>query len=346
MHWFRTASVLACALTTALLGLPAAASAATAPVLTAPEASAPASTEGNSLEFTWTGTLQGDPDTIDRSFFRLEVIKASEMPAGAQTEWPSSAVENFHVTTPGQAETSVTLGVPNAGEYRWRVCAWGVEDDAVANVISQLPGGCSASRTFTTVAAADTNHSIGELPIKETKQVEGATRTVVVTRPAPPAPATPEPPAEPEPAAPLPPASFTDVKETKVQSSGTSALGLGDEGISLKADTAADREGLGGAIMGGLSATLPLVPIPFWTLALLLACFPILRLWRRSVLGMFDWNDGSVDGRGTYADPLEDLAPVAIASEVKVSSMTADGSAAAPAPVANPLAPERGRRAA
>jgi hypothetical protein len=181
--------------------------------------------------------------------------------------------------------------------------------------------------------------------MNETKQLEGATRTVVVTRPAPPAPEPAADPVEPAPAPePLPKAEFTDVRKTNVEAGGSSALGLGTEG--LRADTAASREGLGGAIMGGLSSTLPLIPIPFWTLALLLACFPILRLWRRSVLGMFDWNDGSVDGRGTYADTVGDLATVPVAQEVKVGSMTADGTAAAPAPVVNPLAPDRGRHAA
>lgn len=346
MLWFRTASVVVSTFVIVLLTVPAYAGAATAPALQKPEASAPAATEGASLEFEWSGTLQGDADALDRSFFRLEIIKATEMPSGAQSEWPAG--ENSFQSEPGQSTTSATLGVPPAGEYRWRVCAWGVLDDVASNVIAQLPGGCSAARTFSTVAAAATNHSIGELKMSETNQVAGATRTVVVTRPAPPAPAAPAPVVVPEPAAPLPPASFTDIQKTKVQAGGSSALGLGDGGgpEGLEADTAANREGLGGAIMGGLSSNLPLIPIPFWTLALLLACFPLLRLWRRDVLGMFEWSDGSIDGSGTYADVADDLASVPLAQEVKVASMTADGTAAAPAPVVNPLAPDRGRRAA
>ncbi|MCW2922513.1 MAG: hypothetical protein JWL76_2387 [Thermoleophilia bacterium] len=344
MHWLRTASVISSTLIVVLLSVPAYAGAATAPTLQKPEANAPAATEGASLEFEWSGTLQGDADALDRSFFRLEIIKASEMPSGAQSEWPT--VENFFPTEPGQATTSASVGVPSAGEYRWRVCAWGVLDDVASNVIAQLPGGCSAARAFSTVAAATTSHAIGELKMGETNQVAGATRTVVVKRPAPPAPAEPVEPAivEPTPAEPLPPATFSPIKKTNIQSGGTSALGLGTEG--LKVDTAASREGLGGAIMGGLSSNLPLIPIPFWTLALLLACFPLLRLWRRDVLGMFEWSDGSINGSGTYADVVDDLSSVPLAQEIKVGSMTADGTAAAPAPVVNPLASDRGRRAA
>lgn len=344
MHWHRTASVFMSTLVVVLLSVPAYAGAATAPTLQKPEATAPAATEGASLEFGWAGSLQGDADALDRSFFRLEIINAASMPSGAQSEWPATTVENFLQTEPGQAVNSATLGVPAAGDYRWRVCAWGVLDDVTSNVITQLPGGCSAARAFTTVAAANANHAIGELKMNETTQVAGATRVVEVTRPAPPAPALPEEPIEPAPAEPLPDATFTTVRPTKVEAGGSPALGLGTEGLS--ADTASSREGVGGAIMGGLSSNLPLIPIPFWTLALLLACFPILRLWRRSVLGMFDWSDGSVDGRGTYADTNGRLASVPVAQEVKVSSKTADGTATARAPADNPLAPDRGRRAA
>lgn len=343
MHWYRTASVIVSTLVVVLLSVPAHAGAASAPSLQKPEATAPAATEGSSLEFEWSGTLQGDADALDRSFFRLEIIKATEMPSGAQSEWP--VVENSAQTEPGQAQTSLSIGVPTAGDYRWRVCAWGVVDDVVSNVITQLPGGCSAARAISTVAATATNHSIGELKVNETKQLAGETRVVEVTRPAPPAPVEPVAPVEPAPVVePLPKATFTEVQKTKVEAGGSPALGLGSEG--LRADSAASREGVGGAIMGGLSSNLPLIPIPFWTLLLLLACFPILRLWRRSVLGMFDWSDGSVDGRGVYADMVGDLSLVPLAQEVKVGSMTADGTAAAPAPVVNPLAPDRGRRAA
>lgn len=358
MHRFRTASIVACTLIAVLLSVPAHAGAATAPVLQSPEASAPAATEGSSLEFEWSGALQGDADTLDRSFFRLEVIKTTAMPAGTQTAWPENALELSHPTPPGQAETSATLGVPVAGEYRWRVCAWGVVDDVVANVIQRLPNGCSASRALSTVAAATQNQAIGELKVEEKTQVEGETRTVVVRRPAPAQPTQqPEQPAEPAPSEPveeLPPATFTKVLDSSSRGGSGSGSGKGAApksavgGVgtdSLQADAAASREGLGGKVMGGLSMTLPLVPIPFWTLALLLACFPLLRLWRADVLGMFDWSDGSVDGRGTYADVVGDLAPVAVAQEVKVGSMTADGAATAPAPIAT-SAPERGRRAA
>ena len=93
-----------------------------------------------------------------------------------------------------------------------------------------------------------------------------------------------------------------------------------------------------------LGATLPLVPIPFWTLALLLACFPIARAWRRDVLGMFHWADGSIDGSGGLDEAIADFASVQDAREFKDHSMTADGDA--PAPSRPSSAPDRGRRAA
>jgi hypothetical protein len=350
MHRFRTASIVCCALIGALFVAPAAAFAA-APALTAPAAKAPPATEGGSTTFEWTGALQGDPDTIERSFFRLEIIESTKLPSGAQSTWPEGDVENFFQTEPGQNATSASIGVPAAGEYRWRVCAWGVVDDLVANEIQQMPGGCSASRSLTTVAAAATSSAIGELKMEERRQVEGEVRRVYVQRPSAPAPVTPEPvaPVAADPVAPviepieeLVDAVFQDVGATSAEAGDGSALGLGAG--SLSADQSSSREGIGGAILTGLGTTLPFVPIPFWTLALLLACFPLLRLWRRSVVGMFEWPDGSIDGRGTEYD--DGLALVPLAQEVKVASTTADADApASPNPV-RPDAPDRRRRAA
>lgn len=353
----RTSLTIAGAFLAALLAIPSLAVAATPPVLEAPASGAATFKEGGAMKFEWRGSLQGDADTLSRSFFRLEIIKAADLPTGAQSEWPSNIIENFVPTEPGKAVTELELGVPNTGTYRWRVCAWGVVDDVVANEIVQLPGGCSASRAFETSATAEGSQSIGELKVEERIQVPGRVETVVVTRPGPVQPAEPEPvvtatsepaPLPVEPAEPLP-TSFTQlVERDPVSEGGGSALGglESDEASPLTADQASSREGLSGSIVNGLTSTLPLVPIPFWTLALLLACLPVARLWRGSVLGMFDWADGTIDGSGSYDDVDERLARVPVASELKVSSSTTD--ADAPAPLGTPFtsAPERGRQAA
>lgn len=340
------------AIVVALLAAPATASAATAPTLRAPAADAAPATEGGSVGFEWSGTLQGDPDTLDRSFFRLEIVAAADMPSGTQANWPSAIVENFVQTDPGAATTSVRLGVPSAGEYRWRVCAWGVTDDLLANQIQQLPGGCSTARAFTSVAATVSKQPVGELKIEEKTVVAGEVRRVFVERPAEPQPRVAEPVVEepvaetPEPVQePIVPAGFTKVVETTMaQGRGSSLSGVGG-GEELDAEPAADRRrGVSSRLVSGLGANLPFVPIPFWTLLLPLACIPLLRVWRRELLAMFDWPDGSVDGRGTFDDGLGHLAPVLVANEVKDRSMTADGDA--PAPVTTTDAPGRRRHAA
>lgn len=362
MVFRRTASRLIGAFfVTFALVAPATASAATPPVLESPAAGAATFKEGGAMKFEWRGSLQGDPDTLGRSFFRLEIIKAADLPAGAQSEWTNP--ENFVPTEPGKATTELELGVPTAGSYRWRVCAWGVVDDVVANEIVQLPGGCSASRAFETTAAAENNQTPGELKVEERVQVPGRVNTVVVTRPDPnattPAPTTPAPdPVEPvddtpEPAAPLP-VTFTKLFDSTLNSgSGTrSAIGgLGGDseaggGSPFAADQASSREGLGGQIRSGLSYSLPFVPIPFWTLALLLACLPIASYWRGTVVGMFDWADGTIDGSGSIDDVDGDLATVPVATDLKIHSMTADADAPAPLGTASTFAPERGRQAA
>ena len=343
-------SITALAIVAALAVVPATAQAATAPTLVEPAANAGSLTEGGSVTFSWKGDLQGDADALDRSFFRVEVMAASSVPAGAQAEWPESKIENFAQTEPGTAATSVTLGVPNAGEYRWRVCAWGVADVMAANQIQQLTGGCSASRAMTTVAAASTSKQIGAITMEERRQVAGEVTTVYVPRedttPAEPAPQVeepaPTPQVEPEP---VEPTSYQAVDTDGRGDSSALSLGGGDGG--LDADAAASRSGVAGSVRNILGGELPLVQIPFWTLLLLVACFPILVLWRRSVLGMFEWEDGSIDGAGTMPDPLGELALVPVASDIKDRSTVADGAVPAPAPSdLHHDAPDGRRRAA
>jgi hypothetical protein len=343
MHVSRTASIFVCALIGALIVAPAAALAA-APILMSPAADAPPATEGGSTTFEWTGELQGDPDTIEQSFLRLEIIASSKLPSDVQATWPEGDVENFFQTEPGQNATSASIGVPAAGEYFWRVCAWGVVDDLVTNEIQQIPGGCSEVRPLTTVAAAATSSVIGELKLEERRQVEGEVRRVYVQRPSTPAPDAVVQSAS-DPVAPvieLVDAVFQEVVATSTETGKGSAVNLGPS--SLTANPTSSREDIGEAVLSGLGTTIPFVPIPFWTLALLLATFPILFAWRRSVLGMFEWPDGSIDGRGTEYD--DGFALVPLAQEVEVASTTADAAAPASLNPVRPDAPDRRRRAA
>jgi hypothetical protein len=345
MPYPRFASVFTCATLIAIaLVLPSSALAATAPTLDAPAAAAKF-TEGGTITFSWNGSLQGDPDTLARSFFRVELIAASDMPSGAQSPWTD--VENFVQTEPGDTVTEAPLGVPNAGTWKWRVCAWGVVDDIVRNEIEQLPGGCSSARSFESTAATITTQTIGEMKMETKTQVEGHVNTVYVKRPATVTHDTAPPVKTPPPAVtPLGPSVFQPIRKVLVglgggSGAGASSVNLGSEGLA--SDQAASRHGLGGSVMTGLGSNLPLIPIPFWTLALLLACIPVARRWRKSVLGMFDWSDGSIDGSGGLDHVIDDIAILPHAQLVKVRSTNADGDA----PAENPRsAPDRGRRAA
>lgn len=310
------------------------AAAATAPALRSPGPTVDPFTEGGSIKFEWSGTLQGDSTALDRAFFRVEIIAAGKVPSGAQSVW--SELENSAQTTPGSAATSITMGVPSVGAYRWRVCAWGVVNVSLENMIQQLPDGCSASRAFSTVAAAASEKVPGELRLEERRQVAGGTHTVYVRRPAAPindvtdgpaeeGPLVSEDPvdeAEPE----VLPASFQDVGDTTIESGAGSAL----SGVGARAKESKDAlheggaSGVTGAVFGALGANVPFLPVPFWTLALLLACAPILRIWRRSVLGMFEWDDGSIDGFGTMPDDYGSLATIEVISLVKKSSPQSD----------------------
>lgn len=354
----RTSFVIATvALVAACLLAPVGASAAVvAPSLRSPDAKAPPAVEGGSVQFEWGGTLQGDADAIDRSFFRVELIAAANAPGGAQTAWSADKIENFVQTEPGATVSAASMGVPSAGEYRWRVCAWGVVDASVNNVIQQLPGGCSPSRALTTVAASSAARVPGELKLEERRQVAGAVRTVTVERPSQetvePADDVVEEAVE-EIEEEVPPATFQDVGATTIEAnkrsalSGVSAADEVDHAASRTAERGGDA-GVTGLLVGALGTSLPLVPIPFWTLAILLAIVPILRTWRRSVLEMFEWSDGSIDGRGTMPSTSDDLVPVRVASGIKVGSTTADGDEHALAHESDPPARARegGRLAA
>jgi len=333
MHRMRTLTGLfCCALMAAMLGVPSISMAATVtpPTLSEPAASVSDLEEGKSVTFEWSGSLQGDASQRDRSFFRVEIAATEDVPSGTQSTW--STLEASMQTNPGETETSVTLGVPAAGSYRWRVCAWGVADATVSETIEQLSGGCSGSRPFTTTAAASTTGTgVGQITMEEKTIVDGETKTVYVEREV-------DDPAETTSTVPAQtssedrtevkdvfvPATFSALKPRSGSSSDASGSGgtnepassvdLGDDGLDL--DLAADKAGgISGAFTGGLSSTLPLVPIPFWTLALMLACLPIAHAWRRSVLAMFDQPDET---------DVSVLARIPLAPTVKAAARTAD----------------------
>jgi hypothetical protein len=65
---------------------------------------------------------------------------------------------------------------------------------------------------------------------------------------------------------------------------------LGSQGLDV-----AEQDPTGGTAGGGfsdtLNATLPLVPVPLWTLALLALAVPLIRIWRTSLQEMFAFDD-------------------------------------------------------
>jgi hypothetical protein len=264
----------------------------TAPTLTAP-AIAYNATVGGSVKFAWDGALQGDPTQVARSsFFRVEIARAADVPAGLQSAWPT--LDSFRLTVPGQATNTITAGVPDVGDYRWRVCAWGIADVNTANEIAQLPGGCSSARSFTSQAAAVDKgnvamvHEDNKVMVQQPVQVITKLRPTVVD---------PQPKVIDVPATPVPksPATFTDVvKRVSTSPQGSSSVSLAKQS-TFTADSAANRgSGVAGALANGLGASLPGIPIPFWTLALLAASIPLARRWRRNVLQMFEWPEDAV----------------------------------------------------
>jgi hypothetical protein len=67
---------------------------------------------------------------------------------------------------------------------------------------------------------------------------------------------------------------------------GLGAGGLNGDGSS----------GAFGALARGLGGSIPGVPIPFWSLLLLLVALPLSGMWRKSTLAMFDWPGEGVSG--------------------------------------------------
>jgi hypothetical protein len=277
----------------ALLVTAAVASAATAPTLDSPAGGA-SFTEGGKIAFNWSGALQGDSTALDRSYFRVELVPSSRKPAAAQASWTTVSDYLYGITDYGENDTSLDLGVPSAGTWAWRVCAWGVVDDTQDNSIEQLSDGCSGARTMTTVAATKSQKAIGEVGVTNSTTVAGpnnyVTKTTTTVEQAKPAKNT---------VVTLP---KTDDQTLRVDVSdlgstygenGKSSVNLGSDGFGDLAGETDDASGGAFGVMSRFAGKLgEKLPIPWWSLALLVAAIPLARIWRSTTLNMFEFDNG------------------------------------------------------
>ncbi len=288
----------------ALIGSPIAHAAEwTAPTPEAPAVGAEY-TAGDSVTFSWVGSLQGAPTELERSFFRVEIMARSSAPSDSQAAWPDSY--DYAQTSAGDVTaTSIELSAPTAGSWVWRVCAWGVDDGELDTSVEQLSGGCSNSISMTTAARASssgdtapssaepitiTNTTVekGET-INETRFVgsssnsSGGSKVVETTTSAPAKTVTRYITETTKEAAPVAKFDKTTVASNGAGGDGTEVADIGDDPIIVS--TAGG--GSSGVVSRGLNATIPGVPIPFWSLLLLACSVPVVFLWRRSVVGMF-----------------------------------------------------------
>jgi hypothetical protein len=239
-------------------------------------------TAGTSQKFRWSGTLQGDSSARNRSYFRLELLKSGE------SSWASA---DYTITEAGASINELTRAVPAAGSYRWRVCAYGVEDVSVSNAITELA--CSSQFDMVSTAAPTSQIEANPTPVvvERTRVVKLPDRRETRTRSTGPSRA----------AAPtetivrrLPPepVSFADTAE---RDSAGEAVKDAVKKATPNAGVASEERGVGAAISNGLNATLPGLPVPFWALALLTISVPATLLWRKSLMAMFEWDDDTED---------------------------------------------------
>lgn len=275
------AIVLAGTLTAALVWV---AAANAAPTLNSPAAGASV-VEDKAVTFRWSGPLQGDPDTLERSYFRVEIADTGSISGGQNSAWPLTV--NYVITSPGVLVQSATMGVPDGGSYSWRVCGWGVADQSVDNQLELLS--CSPKRDITATAKHVSNSGTTDrVTITNTQHVaapstpaaprETQPRTIPQRAPV----ATPL--ARSREAATWAISGFDPAGLHSAVGNGGTAVGTG--GGDRSAFTTVGN--IGGSILGGLAANIPGVPIPFWALLVLLLPIPGALLWRRSALKMFD----------------------------------------------------------
>lgn len=274
MHWGAAALVA----TAMLLMAPAAGA---TPSLSSPAADA-SFTEGNTITFSWDGDLEGDADAADRAYFRVEVAAAGD------DGW--STLYNSIMTDAGSTTTSAKLGAPDAGSYKWHVCAWGVVDESVSMTLEEIS--CSSSRTMSSVAVTTSSGTSGVTTITHSTTVQGDARHETQVRDV-------SEPADPAPVKRVIVPSDEPVKtrivytgskrKTDYGHSGDSVVSLSGDGGDAVGVSSTNDGTAAGTLASGLSATLPGVPIPFWSLALLAIAIPLTALWRRSLMNMFEW---------------------------------------------------------
>lgn len=298
------------------------AAAATAPTVTEPNAGAEAST-GSALTVTWTGALQGDTGTTDRSTFRVELGSPSTVPSDVATVWEDASV--YAITTPGEAATSLTLGVPETpATYSLRVCAWGVDPLATDDIVSQLA--CTSPQALVVNAASTSSGTTETVTVDETRTVKAP--DTVVTRPAPTTEDTttetaPDKPAEVvEEAAPV--QVTNQIKET-VENITEPIADIAEVDTGPATDKELGISSVGTGLVSSLGWKLPGIGIPFWTL-LLLAVPIVFSLWfRKAAFGMFDL-EGDVEDDDLDEIPDDDLSDES--SSLPVISDTIDQEAA------------------
>jgi hypothetical protein len=222
------------------------------------------------------------------------------VPDEVTTVWEQASV--YALTTPGEAATSLDIGVPDTpATYSLRVCAWGVDPAATDDIVSQLA--CTSPQSLVVKAAAESTGTSETVTIDEQRTVKEP--DTVITRPAP----TTETPdtdvKTPEPVKvadePAPVQVTNQIKETVDDITGPIA-DIAEVDTAPASDEELGISSVGTGLVSSLGWKLPGIGIPFWTL-LLLAAPIVFSLWfRKAAFGMFD-----LEGDDEAEDELDDI---------------------------------------
>lgn len=282
-------------LVAALVVLPATseAFAFTAPTLSAPASGAKLGS-GDAVEFTFSGSLQGDSSALERSFYKLQVAKSSVVSeSDSQASWPTVVAEVM--TTAGDdsaAAHSISSGAPGDGSYSWRICAWGVANANASQSLAQLA--CSSIRTFTTSTSSSSWDAPDQVTVTRNRTVKDPDRRITRVRDG----ATSAPTVKRVILKRAAPKVEEAADDTSFGTDGSS-VNLGSEGLDLSARKE-EGDSLSGAVTTRLGMTLPGVPLPFWSLLIFILAVPLTRMWRQSMVRMFTFTD--VDGNPVADD--------------------------------------------
>lgn len=270
-----------------------------APTLQQP-ADASSSEELSPVTVTWTGALQGASGTHDQSFFVAQLATSSSVPSGQNAAWTN--VANTVQTVAGESATSITIGAPSAGSYKWRVCAWGVRDSNASFAVEQLA--CSPARSVTVTAAAVTSSS-GVVTIDRTTTTTAAPTIKHVTRPA----GHSKPNIVKRTVVRHHPSTFV-VDKVPAATAGALSSDSVVQLDKLHATRVSSPSGAGtqaiGALGGGIAAganwTVPGLSLPLWLFLIVLLPIPMALIWRRSALATFAASPN--DASSTISSPL------------------------------------------